>query len=96
MNIEGLTAYSRTREQAALRRYEANEKRCAHCKTVKSLDDFFRNKTELDGRGRWRKVCMAEQQREYRRQKRASGKSERERRKIKQERAAAAAKKVAA
>lgn len=96
INVDGLTNYRRERDQAARQRLATGEKRCARCKTVKPLNGFYRNKTEADGRGRWCKECMAERQRQYRREKREGGKSERDRRKIKRDRAAAAAKEVAA
>jgi hypothetical protein len=88
-NTEGLTAYRRERDHRALRRLESNEKQCSRCRTIKPFGDFFRNKTEIDGRGRWCKDCMAERQRQYRREKRESGLSERQRRKLKRERATA-------
>lgn len=41
------------------------KKECTHCKKIKKLSEFPRDKTKIDGRHSWCKVCERERSRKY-------------------------------
>lgn len=42
------------------------KKQCSRCKIPKLLDDFHRNKRQVDGRQVWCKICVREHQNQQR------------------------------